>query len=351
VEALRWAYHPIFPTGAARSATGFGTPAGGLGRLFRLVPRNRNVRVAVLGSSVQRAAATGYSSTRSSPLRRRFVVVGLIVVSLVLITISFRSNTLDSAQGVGASALRPLEIGANRVARPFRDAAGWTRGLFHAKAQNARLRREVDQLRQQVSREQVALNENAILRKLLRYEDSPSFPRDFRPVAARVLTNPPATFTQTITVAAGSNQGVGVQDVVVTQDGLVGQVTRVSSDVSKVMLITDPESAVSAVDANHLGAIGLLEHGSASNSVALDRVGKDKFVAAGDTIITAGSPGNGQLPSIYPRGILIGTVTSVGQNDTDLFKEIQVQPFVNLGSLQAVLVLVPKSTTTAKPGR
>jgi rod shape-determining protein MreC len=308
------------------------------------VPRNRTVRVAVLGSSVQRAASGYSSSTRSGAVKRRLVVGLLVLLSLVLITISFRSSALDPVEGLGASVLRPFEVGATRVAQPFRDAAGWTRGIFHAKAENRRLTRQVEQLRQQVSREEVAVNENATFRRLLHYEDSSVFPRDYSPVAARVLTNPPAGFDQTITIAAGSNRGVAAQDVVVTPDGLVGQVTKVTSSVSKVLLISDPDSAVSAADASHPGAIGLLEHGSAGNSVAFDRVTKDKPVAAGDTIITAGSPPKSQLRSVYPRGILIGTVTSVGQNDTDLFKEIQVQPFAALGSLQSVLVLIPKPT-------
>jgi rod shape-determining protein MreC len=314
------------------------------------VPRNRTVRVAVLGSSVQRAAS-GYSSTRPGVLKRRIVVACLVLASLLLITVSFRSTALDSAQGAGASALRPFEIAANRLARPFRDAAGWTRGLFHAKAENGKLRREVEYWHQVANREQVALSENATFRKLLRYEDSPLFPQDYRPVAARVLTNPPSTFTQTITIAAGANAGVVPQDVVVTQDGLVGQVTKVSSRVSRVLLISDPESAVTAVDANpaHPGAIGLLEHGTAGNALALDRVTKDKQVEVGDTIVTAGSSGTGELPSIFPRGILIGTVASAGQNDIDLFKQIQVQPFVDLGSLQSVLVLVPKSKRQPTP--
>ena len=314
------------------------------------MPRNRTVRVAVLGSSVQRAAS-GYQSTRPGALKRRIVIACLVLASLLLITVSFRSTALDSVQGAGASALRPFETAANRVAHPFRDAASWTRGLFNAKAQNRKLKGEVEYWRQLANREQVALGENATFRKLLHYEDSALFPQDYRPIAARVLTNPPSTFTQTITVAAGSNQGVAQQDVVVTPDGLVGQVTRISPSVSRVLLISDPESAVSAVDANpaHPGAIGLLEHGSASDSLALDRVTKDKQVQVGDTIVTAGSPGNGQLPSIFPRGILIGTVTSAGQNDIDLFKQIQVQPFVDLGALQSVIVLVPKSTRHPTP--
>jgi rod shape-determining protein MreC len=311
------------------------------------VPRNRTVRVAVLGSSVQRAAS-GFSSTRSGAVKRRIVVVLLVLASLLLITLSFRSSALDSVEGYGASALRPFEVGAGRVAAPFRDAASWTTGIVHARSENRKLTKEVEQLRLQVSSQEAALNENPVLRRLLAYQDSARFPQDYSPVNARVLTNPPATYDQTITIAAGSNAGVALQNVVITPDGLVGQVTKVSPSVSNVMLITDPESAVRAADARHPAAIGLLEHGSGTNSVALYRVTKDKPVEAGDTIITAGSPGKGLLPSVYPRGVLIGKVTSVGQNDTDLFKQIQVQPFVDFGALQAVIVLVPKPTAASK---
>jgi rod shape-determining protein MreC len=312
------------------------------------VPRNRTVRVAVLGSSVQRAAS-GYSSTRSGALKRRIVVGLLVLCSLVLITLSFRSSALDPVQSFGASTLRPFEIGAGRIARPFRDAVGWTRGVFHAKSENRRLTREVEVLRRQVNEQQAALNENALLRSELAFRDSPSFPKDYDAVVARVLTNPATSYDQTVTIAAGSRDGIAFQDVVVTQDGLVGQVTKVFAGVSKVMLLTDPDSAVRAVDATNRAAIGILQHGSAANSLVLTRVTKEKKVEAGDTIMTAGSPGAGQLPSLYPRNVLIGTVTSVGQNDTDLFKQIQVQPFVDLTSLQSVFVLLPKADRAPGP--
>src|SRR3954452_21156853 len=106
------------------------------------VPRNRTVRLAVLGSSVQRAASSGYPSSRSSALKRRIVVGLLVLLSLVLITVSFRSSALDGAQGTGAAILRPFEIAADRIARPFRDAVGWGRGLVDAKQDNKRLRAE-----------------------------------------------------------------------------------------------------------------------------------------------------------------------------------------------------------------
>ena len=65
-------------------------------------------------------------------------------------------------------------------------------------------------------------------------------------------------------------------------------------------------------------------------------------VAVGDTIVTAGWRSS-KLASLYPRGIPIGRVTSVGQADTDLWKQVQVEPFADFDRVDAVLVLVRKA--------
>jgi rod shape-determining protein MreC len=276
-------------------------------------------------------------------LRRRVTVGVLVFASLVLITFSFRSTALDPVEGFGAAVLRPFEIAANRVARPFRDAAGWTKGVFDAKSENTKLKKENASLLQKLSALDLARHNNDLLRRELHYVDSPSFPQDFNEVAATVLTNPSPPFDQTITISAGSDAGIALEDVVVTSEGLVGQVTKVTGNTSKVMLITDPDSAVSAEDSSHPSAGGILQRGNGSDSLSLNLVTKDKQVKEGDSVITAGSPGNGQLPSIFPRDIPIGSVTSVSQNDADIYKDIQVRPYVDLSSLQSVLVLLPKA--------
>jgi rod shape-determining protein MreC len=314
------------------------------------VPRTRTARVAVLGSPVQRSATSGSTSTRSSAVRRRVVVGCLVAASLVLLTVSFRSTALDGVQGTGVAVLRPFEVAATRVARPFRDASSWTRGLFHAKSENRKLRRQVERLNQQLAGYEAAKAANHYLNRLLKYKHSPAFPNDYDAVAAEVLTSP-TVFDQTVTIAAGSKDGVKAQDVVVTADGLVGQITKVFGSVSRVMLVTASDSAVRALDAQSQAAVGDLVPGSAGDTLSLTRVGKDKRVVYGDTVVTAGSPGGSKLPSIFPSNIPIGTVTSVGQNETDIYKQIQVQPFADVSNLQSVLVLVPKpkSQPHAKP--
>ena len=322
---------------------------GGAARLQWLVPRNRDARVAVLGSSVQRSAAYGQSTARSRAVKRRVVVVGLVVAALALLTVSFRSTALDPVEGYAATALRPFEIAANRVARPFRDGSSWVQDLFNAKAENRTLRAANERLRQQLAALAGNAQENAALNQLVHYIHSPSFPGGYGEVAAQALTSP-TELDQSVTISAGSNNGVQDEDVVVTAQGLVGIVNEVFPTEARVMLITNPGIGVRAVDETNPAAIGTLDHGVGSDSLILDQIGDDLRVNSDDTIVTAGSPtgAGAKFPSLYPRDIPIGYVSSVGQSDTDVYKDIQVQPFVDLSSLETVLVLIPKKGHHAK---
>jgi rod shape-determining protein MreC len=279
------------------------------------------------------------------------VVGALVLVSLVLITVSFRESSngfLHRVGGGGATVLRPFEVGAERVARPFRDAYGWFAGLVHAKSENARLRRELDQARQQANLGRGAVRENDKLRGALGYIDSPSFPRDFHPVNTRVLGAPASPFEQQVIVAAGSGDGVRINAPVITEDGLVGLITALTGSAAQVTLLTDEESAVPALDLDSsTNARGLVRRGQ-GGSLILDRVPKDAAVNVGDQIVTAGSRSR-QFPSLFPRGIAIGSVTSVGRTDTSLWTHVQIQPFVDFGGLDSVIVLVSKRPSPVLP--
>jgi rod shape-determining protein MreC len=272
----------------------------------------------------------------------------LVLASLLLITVSFRSSALDGAQGTVAGILRPFETAADRVTRPFRDTVGWFHGLVNAKAENKKLRIQVENLRRQAIQDESALQENVQLRAALHYR-GPASIADFAQVHAAVQTNPQNEIDQSITVAAGSRDGVAVGDVVVAptgghSGGLVGTVDRVARNVARVTLLTDDQSRVTAADLTSPTAVGIVKRGGGGSDVLiLDRVLKQKAVRVGDTIITAGTLGSTQLKSMFPRGIPIGTVTSESDTDVNAFKNIQVEPLVDFTSLQSVIVLVPPS--------
>jgi rod shape-determining protein MreC len=307
------------------------------------MPRQRSARSAALGVTVRRMPPTRLSPRGAGALRRRLTVGVLVLAALVLITLSFRSGedgSLSGVQSAGTSVLRPFAVAVERVAEPFRDAYDWMDSLLSARSEAERLRKENEELRQRVIQSEFALQENAYLRRLLEYRGGARFPRDFAGVAAAVIGRPSAAFAQAIAVDAGSSDGVRVNDAVVTPDGLVGLVTRVTSGTARIQLLTDQQAAVSAIDLQTQAA-GIVRHARGTReTLVLDRVRKADVVKIGHEIVTAGWRTNG-FSSLYPRGIPIGEVTSVGQTDTDFFQQVQIDPYVDFGALDAVLVLVP----------
>ncbi|MDX6396897.1 MAG: rod shape-determining protein MreC [Gaiellaceae bacterium] len=264
----------------------------------------------------------------------------LVLLSLALITISFREQSdgpLHDAQGAAATALQPLEIAVERVARPFRDAYGWTKDLFQARSENERLRSENNQLKQQVIQNESALQQNVILRQLLDYRGTPAFPDDYVGVATQVIAQPTGAFEKEIVVAAGSADGVVAGSPVVTAAGFVGTVTTLNEGAARVRLLTDQSSAVSAIDLR-TRALGIVQPQS-GGALMLDRVSKKEVVHVGDEIVTAGSRA-GQLSSLYPKGILIGRVTFVGGLSTDLYQQVLIRSDVDFSALDSVIVLV-----------
>ena len=278
------------------------------------------------------------------------MAVVLVLVSLALITVYFRESSggaLHGAQRIGLSVLMPFEVAGERVSRPFRNAWDYTTDLLDAKSENERLRDELTELQKAYIDARTSAEENQALSESVKYISGPTFPDDYSAIVTRVVARPPSAYNQVVLVAAGSGDGVKVNAPVVTDDGLVGLVTELTGNGARITLLTDQSSAVSALVLQS-SAAGVVRHGPSDGStLVLDRVGKDELVNEGDLVITAGWR-SGNLESLYPRGIPIGTVSSVGQQDVDLYKRIQVAPLVDFDSLDEVIILIENPTAKGK---
>ena len=154
----------------------------------------------------------------------------LVLLSLILITMLFRSGEdgpLSGVQSAGATVLRPFAVGFERIAQPFRDVYEWAESLRDARSEAERLRIETVSSASARS-ERVRPSGERVPPRLQDFIDGPRFPDDFEPVSAEVIGRPVGAFVQAIVIAAGSRNGVRVNDSVVTADGLVGLVTRVT---------------------------------------------------------------------------------------------------------------------------
>lgn len=275
------------------------------------------------------------------------IVVVLALLSLVLLTAFFRESSngpLHRMQGYGSEVTRPFQVVADRIARPFQDAYGWVHDMNKAKKENKQLRKDLKNALQDLAQRKNAEADAARLASLLHYERSAQFPQDYDPVNSQVMTPASGPFEQTIVIAGGQNREIMVDDPVINEDGLVGRISQVGPTTSKVTLLSDPSFAVSARDlSSKTDAQGIVRHpATGSDVLMLDGVKVEQVVKEGDSIVTSGWRRQ-DLNSLYPSGVPIGRITSYSQSDVNPDKQIQVEPSADFSSLDAVIVLVPKT--------
>ncbi|OGD66176.1 rod shape-determining protein MreC [Candidatus Berkelbacteria bacterium RIFCSPHIGHO2_12_FULL_36_9] len=147
-----------------------------------------------------------------------------------------------------------------------------------------------------------------------------------------MLTLDPTGFSQKIVIDKGADANVQLNQAVVISPGLlVGKISRVYNSSSEVTLITDPSSLVNAqvVDS---GAKGLVrgEHGL---SLLFDLITQNELIKDGDLVITSGLSGN------FPKGLLIGEISALRSNGTDLFQKAYILPAVDFRNLRFLFVI------------
>jgi rod shape-determining protein MreC len=283
--------------------------------------------------------------------RRRAVLFALVVCCLVLLTAYFGESSggpLRSVQTGAMEVVAPVQEGANRALKPFRDLFGWFGDTVDAKGERDKLEAERDQLRQDVARLQVAKNENDELRDLVDYGRGSGIDA-YDPVTARVYSRSNSSWYSTIEINKGSSDGVEVNQPVINGKGLVGKVKTVSDGNAVVMLLSDSEFGVSALAAQADQPGSIMPVAGSPGDLLLDLVPEAKQVRTGDRIVTAGTVSD-RLPSPFPEGILIGTVKRV-DGEGELDRTIHVAPAADLRSLDFVQVLTkPTSDLRASSG-
>jgi rod shape-determining protein MreC len=275
--------------------------------------------------------------------------VVLVVISLLLLTDYFgesSSSPLHRVQRGIVAVLSPIQSGASTVFSPVSDVANWVSTTLHAKTQRDQLKRQLQAADQQLARYKTQGFQNAYLRKQLGLAQSVGFSR-YDPVAANVISRDPSLWYQTIEVDAGSGDGVAVNDPVTGDGGLVGKVTEVTGSSSIVTLITNASSneqfGVTATVADPpIGDTGVLEPAVGNpNQMVLQDLPNRAQVTPGMQVVTAGykDPSNAQLNSLYPPGILIGTVASFNPNELLNSGQVPVTPTANVRTFTSVQIL------------
>jgi rod shape-determining protein MreC len=265
--------------------------------------------------------------------RHRFVLLVLLLTSVTVITLDFRSRgsgVLESIRDGAGDVVAPVQSAVEGVLAPVGDFFGGITRYGKLRAENTRLRRQLDQARSDTLQNEGAERER---QRLLELQDL-AFARDIPSVAARVVATSPSNFQLTVTLDRGADANVTPGMPVVTGAGLVGRVIDVSRVRSTVLLISDPSSNV-GVRLQGSGDVGVAKGAGSQHSLPVDLVAVETKVAEGEAVVTSGLQ-----QSIYPPEVPVGRVRSVSTPQGALQQRITVDPVVDLRRLQFVKILL-----------
>ena len=272
----------------------------------------------------------GRSRRRTNSVVRPFAV--LFLVSLLILL--FRSATVVQAMAVaGTQVLVPVQrvlaetgVATNR----FFQAIG---ELDKLRADNARLNASNDQL----TLENARLAEAAIVAQQGVKLDAAQRALPYKTITAPVIARDPSGVLKTIVIGAGKDQGVKVDQIVLSEQGVVGRVSEAGSNYAKVLLVTDSSSSVSAL-VQTSRASGIVR-GQYGDTLVMEWILQSDPVKQGDVVVTAGLGIGNELRSLYPKGLVIGTVVDVTKAEVSAYQRAVVAPAVDLRKLENVLVI------------
>jgi rod shape-determining protein MreC len=202
------------------------------------------------------------------------------------------------------------------------------RDVTSLRQRNTELEGEVARLQTQVIELQQQVTETSILSALVDFARA-NPQHSYK--AAAVIGRDLSPFLRYVIINIGSNEGIVRGMPVVTDKGLVGRVDAVVAEAARVQLITDSTSAVNVrMQASNVEAVLT---GSITGDISLDMIPRDSTLQVGDVVLTSG------LGGLYPPNLLVGQVISVRSLESELFQQAAVQPNVEFGRLQFVLLI------------
>lgn len=256
----------------------------------------------------------------------------LVVVSLLLLGLRHTDVVRGSSTFVTQLLVPVQRVLADLGAAGDRFASAITQ-IDSLREDNSRLQTDNDRL----TLENVRLREQAIVgqqaERLLALQQTVPF----ESVSAPVIARDPAGVLHSIVLGIGTDAGVKVGNVVLSVQGLVGRVSEVGSNYSKVLLVTDSSSVVSAL-VQVSRATGIVR-GQFGDSLIMDWLLQTEPVKVGDAVITAGLGLGDELRSLYPKGLVIGTIAQVQTAEAAAYNRAIITPAVDLRRLEHVLVV------------
>lgn len=271
--------------------------------------------------------------------RNETVLVAILFFQVIALATQVRVADGSGVAAESGGGSRLIRVWAVNLVVPFQKLFVYTgsgiRNSFRnyidlrdVRERNEELQRQLDQMRL----EQARLSQD--VEQGRRVQDLLSFKEQFiaKTLAAQVIGTSGTDLSRVIYIDRGSQDGIATGMAVITPHGIVGKISRADRRTAQVLLISDSASGAGVLlERQRLN--GVLK-GSAAGVPEVHNVMSDEKIEIGDSVITTGGD------RVYPKGLKVGTVTSVAPDpEHDPFLSIKIKPAADLNRLEEVLVI------------
>jgi len=273
---------------------------------------------------------------RFNPFNRLLtrIIAGLLVLALFFGVLRF-SSTFSGLSGDAYGFITSMRV--TLFDNPIRSIGDFVHDfttLYELKAENDRLRKQIDLLAQFQARLEEAYRDIEDLKTL---NDLKTAMTDYHLIAAMVYNRPADSFNQSLTLNIGSLDGVELSDAVISSDGLIGKVSALTDSTCEVLLLTTEKSlnkvSVKIQISKTATAEALLEYYDANTGTyVLSLLETNSSITEGMTVISSG------LGATYPSGLLVGTVQKV-ESSQSAGLTVYVTPAADFTHLNYVAVV------------
>jgi rod shape-determining protein MreC len=256
-------------------------------------------------------------------------VIVLIAVNIILLSVFNRRYISYYRPGrIAISLIAPFQKASTSSIRFVRDI--WRHYFFmvNVAKENDNYKKALNKaFENNIQLKELTLS-NARLRNLLDFKRTITD----QVLSAQVIGKDPSPWFKTVIVDKGKNDGIETGMAVVVPKGIAGQVTDVSANYSKVLLIIDHNSSVDALVQNDR-ARGIIKGGAAGQCL-FKYVLRKHDIELGDIVVSSG------LDGVFPKGLAVGYVSAIVKPKSGIFQEVAVTPYVDFEKLEEVLIVM-----------
>lgn len=264
---------------------------------------------------------------------KRFKVLLSVFVLLLFFTLraAWTGGLSPITSQITSFVVVPLQKASSAIADSVSGLISRYANAKEITQENEAQREEINSLRQQLVDYKEYEEENAILKEYLGIKDQNP---DFELINGSVVARDPDDRAFSFTIDVGSKDGVSLHDPVISPEGLVGRVKEVGLNYSKVVTILDVAVDAGAYDirTRNFGSVTGATDLAADGKCKMRYLPRESGVAAGDIIATTGG-------NIYPKNIVIGTVTEVRAESGGVSLYAVVEPAADIRNITDVMVI------------